>query len=154
MRGQSNFIVYIFALVIVVLLLIPMFFYLTDISSLSEKQLDLGSIVREQVNGGGVVIYFNSSNKQLYSSILVYRGDSNFTLVNVYYTNGSGVWFNITNDVCVEGQFHLTTNKLPQPLIYNFSITTKSFNYPLVLMIRAYNQTEFVQVLPNETAVA
>ena len=151
MKAQSEYIGFIIALVIIAVLLVPLMFYLINVSAPSSKPLDYQTVADLQINGGSVIIYYNSSNNPRYDSILVYKSNQGFELVGVYYMK-NGEILNITNQVEAINNGGVI-GSLPQPLIYNFTLPTYTFNYPLILQVNAYNATTFVLLQPNETAV-
>lgn len=153
MKAQSEYIGFIFALIIILILLIPLMFYLIDVSAPSAKPIDYQTVANLQINGGSVLVYYNSSNNPKYNFIIVYRPNANFTLDAVYYIY-KGEIVNITKDVYAVNQLKQKIGKLPQPLVYNFTIPTSVYTYPLILQITAYNTTTFALLQPNETAVA
>ena len=153
MKAQSEYIGFIFALIIILILLIPLMFYLIDVSAPSAKPIDYQTVANLQINGGSVLVYYNSSNNPKYNFIIVYRPNANFTLDAVYYIY-KGEIVNITKDVYAVNQLKQEIGKLPQPLVYNFTIPTSAYTYPLILQITAYNTTTFALLQPNETAVA
>ncbi len=108
--------------------------------------------------GVSVLIFFNStpppsssSNSKHYTSFIeVLRGNGNFILSAVFYANDS-VWYNITSQVrpLING---IPQGRLPQPLLYNFTLPNYVWNYTIVLQIEAYNVTVFAAIYPNELA--
>jgi len=159
MRGQSEFLGFIIVIIIILVLALPLLYILSNYSVPSEKNLDYVSIVDNQINGGSVLIFFNStppsSNSNHYTSFIeVLRGNGNFTLSAVFYTK-DGVWYNITSQVCAfkNGiKQPSIVGSLPQPLLYNFTLPNDVWNYTIVLQIEAYNVTVFAMAYPNESA--
>jgi hypothetical protein len=152
-RAQSEYIGFIFALIIVVALLIPLMFYLVDVSSPSSKPINYQTVANLQIEGGNVIVFYNSSYNPKYNLILVYRGSQNFVLTGVYYVY-QGKILNITKEVQAINQQGQAVGGIPKPLTYNFTVPEVAYNSPLILQISAYNTTVFVEVPPNETAIA
>jgi len=162
-KAQSEYIGFIIAIIIIVLILVPLFYILNNYSVPSAKQLDYVQVLKNQINGGGILIFFNSTYPKSSSSsvwanstLIVLKGNGNYTLTGVYYMKGS-VIYNVTSGVIpfiiASGQAQPLNGKhLPQPLIYNFSLPAYVWNSPVVLQINGYNVTVFAQVYPNETA--
>ncbi|MCY0860780.1 MAG: hypothetical protein OWQ54_10200 [Sulfolobaceae archaeon] len=154
-KAQSEYIGFIIAMIIIVLLLVPLFYILSDYSAPSVKSLDYQEVVDNQINGGSIMIFFNSTPKSSY--LEVFRGSDQYVLKAVYYTKG-GIWYNITSQIeafCeINGKKYYVSPSpyLPQPLIYNFTLPQYVWDYSLVLQIEAYNITVFATVYPNETA--
>ncbi len=154
LKGQSEFVGLLIVLIIVVIILVPLAILLFNYpqQQVTNYHINLAGVASKQVNGGSVLIYYNSTNKPN-PYLIVYKG-SNFTLAGVYYVY-QGKILNVTSQVnatkfTVSGPKYV--GKLPQPLIYNFSLPKTVFNDPLILQINAYNVTIFVNVYPNETA--
>lgn len=152
MRAQSEYIGFIVALIIIVALLIPLMFYLLNISSPSSKPINYQNVANLQVEEGKVIVYYNSSDIPKYNLILVYRGSQDFVLTGVYYMY-QGKILNITGKVQAINQQGYVVGGIPKPLIYNFTVPEAAYNLPLILQISAYNTTVFVELLPNETAI-
>jgi len=155
MKAQSEYIGLITLVIIMVIILIPLYLLLINYPVPSAKKYDYAGIIHKQVNGGGILIFFNSTpTKTPY--LLVLKGNGNYTLTAVYY-NKNGIWYNIT-PVVEAVKFTVSTPQtiggLPQPLIYNFSLPQYVWNYTLVLEIEGFNTTIFATVFPNETAFA
>ncbi|ARM76822.1 hypothetical protein [Acidianus manzaensis] len=148
MKAQSALIAFLIALILILVILIPAYYLLLNYSKPSVKSPDFAEIAQNQINGGSVLIYFNSS--PFNSQIIVFRGNSNFTLTGVfsiYY----GKIVNITNYVTAD------SSHLPLPLVYNFSISSVSkyfWNTTLIIQLQAYNVTVFATLYPNETAIS
>ena len=152
-RAQSEYIGFIFALIIVVALLIPLLFYLVDVSSPSSKPINYQTVANLQIEGGNVIVFYNSSYNPKYNLILVYKGSQNFVLTGVYYMY-HGKILNITKEVQAINQQGQVVGGIPMSLTYNFTVPEVAYNSPLILQISAYNTTVFVEVPPNETAIA
>lgn len=152
MKAQSEYIGFVIALIIITLLLIPLMFYLITISSPSARPVNYNTVANLQINGGSVLLYYNSSNNPKYNYIIVYKPNGNFTLNAVYYIYKGSI-ANITTQVSAVNQYKQIVGNLPKPLIYNFTVPTQYFSYPLILQVNAYNSTVFVLLQPNETAV-
>jgi len=155
MRAQSEYIGLIILVIIMVIILIPLYLLLINYPVPSAKKYDYADIIHKQVNGGGILIFFNSTpTKTPY--LVVFKGNGNYTLKAVYYDK-NGIWYNITS-VVKAVKFTASTPQiiggLPQPLIYNFSLPQYVWNYALVLEIEGFNTTVFATVYPNETAFA
>lgn len=152
MKGQSEYIGFIILVILVIALLVPLYLLLNNYSVPSAVNYDYASIISKQVNGGALLIFFNSTSKNPYLEVL--KGNANYTLTGVFYSN-KGVLNNITNQVhavkfTVAGpQF---VGSLPKPLIYNFSLPRCAWNYTIILQITGFNTTVFVTVFPNATA--
>ncbi|WP_337707824.1 hypothetical protein [Stygiolobus sp. RP850M] len=71
----------------------------------------------------------------------------------VYYMY-QGKTLNITKEVQAIDQQGQAVGGIPKPLTYNFTVPEVAYNLPLILLISAYNTTVFVEVPPNETAIA
>ncbi|MCQ4343983.1 MAG: hypothetical protein NO117_03380 [Sulfolobales archaeon] len=155
MRAQSEYIGLITLVIIMVIILIPLYLLLINYPVPSAKKYDYADIIHKQVNGGGILIFFNSTPTST-PYLLVLKGNGNYTLTAVYY-NKNGIWYNITS-VVEAVKFTVSTPQtiggLPQPLIYNFSLPQYVWNYTLVLEIEGFNTTVFATVYPNETAFA
>jgi len=138
-----------------VIILIPLYLLLINYPVPSAKKYDYADIIHKQVNGGGIMIFFNSTPAGT-PYLLVFKGNGNYTLTAVYYDK-NGMWYNITS-VVKAVKFTVSTPQtiggLPQPLIYNFSLPQYVWNYTLVLEIEGFNTTVFATVYPNETAFA
>jgi len=82
--------------IIIVLILVPLFYILNNYSVPSAKQLDYVQVLKNQINGGGILIFFNSTYPKSSSSsvwanstLIVLKGNGNYTLTGVYYIKGS-----------------------------------------------------------------
>ncbi|WP_221286640.1 hypothetical protein [Stygiolobus caldivivus] len=153
MKAQSEYVGFIFALIIVVALLIPLMFYLLDISSPSSKPINYQTVANQQVNGGTVIVYYNTSANPKYNQVIVYKSDPYFELTGVYYIYQGNI-VNITKQIQAVNSQGRTVGSLPKAVIYNFTVPAEAFNYPLILQVSAYNSTTFVLLPPNETAIA
>lgn len=151
-RAQSEYIGFIFALIIIVALLIPLMFYLINVSSPSSKPINYQTVANLQIEGGNVIVFYNSSSNHKYNLIIVYKGSQNFVLTGVYYMY-QGKILNITDKVYAINQQGQVVGDIPEPLTYNFTVPEVAYNLPLILQISAYNTTVFVEVPPNETAI-
>ncbi|MEM1645854.1 MAG: hypothetical protein QXL96_08320 [Ignisphaera sp.] len=163
--AQSSFIAYLIAVVLIVVILFSVYYVITDISKPSVKTLDFVQIAKNQINGGSVYIFFNSTppSKAQNITILVISGNGNFTLRCVYAVYG-GSFINITKYVYaakITPNSRVIIGPLPKPITYNFTsfsiIKIGNMNIPiwnttLVLQINAYNQTIFATMYPNSTA--
>jgi len=151
MKAQSEYLGFIIAIIVIILILIPLFLILSDYSVPSAKRLDYATIVGNQLNGGAIIIFFNSTPSK--SFLMVYRGNANYTLSAVYYDH-KGIWYNITSlvNATIKVNGVQKTVFLPAPLVYNFTLPSRVWNYTLVLQLEAYNVTVFATVFPNETA--
>jgi len=138
-----------------VIILIPLYLLLINYPVPSAKKYDYAGVIHKQVNGGGILIFFNSTPTGT-PYLMVFKGNGNYTLTAVYYDK-KGVWYNITS-VVKAVKFTVSTPQtiggLPQPLIYNFSLPQYVWNYTLVLEIEGFNTTIFATIIPNETAFA
>ena len=154
MEAQSTFVGFIIALLIVALILVPTFLLIFDYSKPTAKPFDVARIAKEQINGGSILIYFNSTPSKSY---LIVSKPVNYTeLVGVYMAN-NGQLLNITKLVQAvnftsTGVIVVGNLTKPYPLIYNFSLPTRAWNMTLVLQLTLYNVTVFATVYPNETA--
>mgnify|MGYP001773180282 CR=1 FL=1 len=154
MRAQSTFVGFIIALLIVALILVPTFLLILDYSKPQAKPFDLASIAKEQINGGSVFIYFNSTPSKSY---LIVPKPVNYTkLVGVYSIN-KGQLLNITSLVQAvkftpTGVTVVGNLTKPYPLVYNFTLPKRAWNTTLILQLAFYNVTVFATVYPNETA--
>ena len=154
MRAQSTFVGFIIALLIIAVVLVPTFLLILDYSKPTAKALDLARIGKDQVNGGPVFIYFNSTPSK---PCLLVPNPVNYTKLAGVYFEDKGQLLNITNlvqavkststGVAVVG--NLTK---PYPLIYNFTLPKRAWNTTVVLQLIYYNVTVFATVYPNETA--
>jgi hypothetical protein len=158
MKAQSEFIAFLIALILIVLIVIPLFYVVLDYSKPASRQLNFQQVLQRQVNGGSILILFNSTPTS--SSLVVLRGNANYTVNQVFYENG-GVWYNITNSVMAtvfsNGVNQVVTKngnplRLPLPLIYNFSLPGYVWKYTVVVQLSGYNVSIFATLLPNETA--
>jgi len=153
LRAQSEYVAFLIAIILIVAVLVPLFLLLSNYSVPGAKPVNYQTIAKEQINGGSVLIFFNSTPSK--SCLYVVHGNQNFVLQAVYYTKG-GIWYNITKYVeavtTVNGATQ--TYPLPAPLTYNFTLPKYVWNYTLLLQIEAYNVTVFASVYPNETAFA
>jgi hypothetical protein len=146
-KGISEYLGFLLAVIIIIVVLIPLLFLMSDLNSPGEKPQNQQGVINKQINGGGVLIYFNSS---VSPQLLVLGKYYNYTLTEVFVNNGSGVWYNITKlVVTIRGNYHL-----PLQLIYNFSLPRSAFNSQLTLHIIGLNTSVLISILPNETAVA
>ncbi|MCG3109516.1 hypothetical protein L3N51_01809 [Metallosphaera sp. J1] len=143
MKAQSEFIAFIIAIILVVIILVPLAFLVLDFSKPSAQQVDEISVLRRQIDGGSILLFFNSTPTQ--STLLTIRGGSNYTLDAVFY-DYHGQWINISNQIA--------SHSLPAPLIHNFTLPSYVWNRTLLLEISGYNVSVFATVLPNETAFA
>ena len=155
MKAQSEYIGLIIIVIIIVIILVPLYLLLMNYQVPSAKKYDYAGVINKQVNGEGILIFFNSTpTKTPY--LIVLKGNSNYTLTAVYYDK-KGVWYNITS-VVKAVKFTATTPQtiggLPQPLIYDFSLPQYVWNYTLVLEIESFNTTILATIYPNETAFA
>ncbi|ACP38963.1 hypothetical protein [Saccharolobus islandicus] len=158
-KAQSEYIGFIIAIIIIALVIIPLFYILSNYSVPSAKKLDYAQVLKNQINGGGILIFFNSTfpetSSALNSNLIVLKGSTNYTLAGVYYMK-NGVIYNITSNVkpfvFSNGIVTILNKNLPQPLIYNFTLPAYVWNYSVILQINGYNVTVFAQVYPNETA--
>ena len=163
-RGQSALIAFLIAIILILLILIPLYYLITDYSKPTVKPTDFAQVIKNQINGGSVLIFFNSTANSPNITLDVLSGNSNFTLVNIYATY-HGIFVNISKYVYavkITPTSKTFIGPLPKPLIYNFttySVITLSngveipiWNTTLVLEINAYNQTVFATVYPNSTA--
>ncbi|BCS94151.1 hypothetical protein [Metallosphaera javensis (ex Sakai et al. 2022)] len=146
MKAQSEFIAFIIAIILVVIILVPLAFLVLDFSKPSAQQVDEISVLRRQIDGGSILIFFNSTPSQ--STLLTIRGGSNYTLDAVFY-DYHGQWVNISNQITIQ-----SLQSLPAPLIHNFTLPSYVWNRTLLLEISGYNVSVFATVLPNETAFA
>jgi len=155
MKAQSEYIGLITLVIIMVIILIPLYLLLINYPVPSAKKYDYAGIIHKQVNGGGILIFFNSTPAKT-PYLVVLKGSGNYTLTAVYYDK-NGVWYNITS-VVQAVKFTVSTPQtvggLPQPLMYNFSLPQYVWNHALVLEIEGFNTTIFATVYPNETAFA
>ncbi|WP_338599124.1 hypothetical protein V6M85_09310 [Sulfolobus tengchongensis] len=151
MLGQSEYIGFIIAILIIIIILIPLFYILSNYSVPSVKNLNYNQVVVNQINGGSILLFFNSTPSK--SSLIVIKGDQNYTLVGVFYAN-NGIWYNVTSLVNSTVVKVNKVVKLPAPLIYNFTLPARVWNYTLVVQLDAYNTTVFAEIYPNETAFA
>ncbi|AHC51886.1 hypothetical protein SUSAZ_07985 [Sulfolobus acidocaldarius SUSAZ] len=155
MRAISDYIGFVIALVILVVLLIPLFLVLTNYSSPSTQQINYYPIISNQVNGGSVPIYYNATPNG--PTIIVFKQSGNYTLFGVYYLNGGKI-YNITQEVNViiissSGKVTNTGKTLPVALVYNFTIPKQYWNYTLILQLQAYQTTVYATLYPNTTAL-
>lgn len=151
MKAQSEYIGLIILIVLIIALLVPLYFLLSNYSVPSVVNYDYASIIKKQINGGALLIYFDSNSDRPY--LKIFKGNVNYTLTGVYYTK-KGVLYNITDQVyavkfTVTGA--QTVGKLPQPLIYNFSLPKFAWNHTIILQVTGFNTTVFVTVYPNST---
>ncbi|MQL56149.1 hypothetical protein [Acidianus ambivalens] len=143
MKAQSEYIGFIIAIILIVIVIIPLFFLLNNYDVPSVKTYNYCTVIEDKINGNGIIIYFNASPSK--PELVIYRGCSSYYLSGVYYEN-NGIWYNITSCISYNGK------KLPLPLIYNLTLPTQVWKYPLSLQIEAYNDTVFAIVYPNQTA--
>ena len=156
MRAQSTFVGFIIALLIVAFVLVPTFLLIFDYSKPTAKALDLARIGKDQVNGGPVSIYFNSTPTKSY--LIVPRPVNYIKLAGVYFAD-KGQLLNITNLVQVvmstpTGVVVVGNLTKPYPLVYNFTLPERTWNMTVVLQLIYYNVTVFATIYPNETAFA
>ncbi|MCH1771257.1 MULTISPECIES: hypothetical protein [Metallosphaera] len=144
MKAQSEFIAFIIAIILIVVILVPLAFLVLDFSKPSAQQVDEISVLRRQIDGGSILLFFNSTPSK--STLLTIRGGSNYTLEGIFY-DYHGQWINISNQIT-------SPHTVPAPLIYNFTLPSYVWNRTLLLEISGYNVSVFATVLPNETAFA
>ncbi|WP_369611134.1 hypothetical protein [Sulfurisphaera javensis] len=170
-KGQSTLIAFLLALLLIALILIPTYYLLLSYSKPSVKVSNFALIAKNQINGGSVsIFYYDAPGKDKGNiTLLLFSGNGNFTLTSVY-TIYNGSIINITKEVeaiIIKPTGNVPIGTLPQPLIYNFttestiSTTINNRNVLisvwqsiLILQIEAYNQTIFVTLYPNETALS
>ena len=156
MRAQSTFVGFIIALLIIAFILVPTFLLIFNYSKPTAKALDLARIGKDQVNGGPVFIYFNSTPTK---SCLIVPKPVNYTkLAGVYFVD-KGQLLNITDLVQVvvstpTGVVVVGNLTKPYPLVYNFTLPKRTWNTTVVLQLIYYNVTVFATIYPNETAFA
>ncbi|AGE71598.1 hypothetical protein [Sulfolobus acidocaldarius] len=155
MRAISDYIGFAIALIIIVVLLIPLFLVLTNYSSPSTQQINYYPIISNQVNGGGVPIYYNATPKG--PTIMVFKQSGNYTLFGVYCLS-NGKIYNITQSVGVitispSGKVTNTGKSLPVAMVYNFTVPAQYWNYTLILQLKAYQTTVYATLYPNTTAL-
>ncbi|WP_205835781.1 hypothetical protein [Metallosphaera hakonensis] len=150
MKAQSEFIAFIVAVILIVIILIPLAFLVLDFSKPSSQQLDEISVLRRQINGGSILLFFNSTPTK--ATLLTIKGGENYTLQGVFY-DYHGNWVNITGKVSYTAN-GISTYTFPAPLIYNFTLPAYVWNRTLLVEISGYNVSVFATVLPNETAFA
>ncbi|MGC9105020.1 MAG: hypothetical protein ACP5HQ_01140 [Thermoprotei archaeon] len=153
LKGQSEFIGLLVITLIIMIVLTPLVVSLLNYpqQQVVYYRVKLAQVAGSQVNAGSVLIYYNSTLK---SPMLIVLKKANYTLTGVYYTN-QGSLVNVTSYVYALNNTPTGTQvvgKLPQPLIYNFSLPSAVFNRPLTLQINANDVTFFVNVFPNQTA--
>jgi len=162
-RGQSALIAFLIAIILILLLLVPLYYLITDYSKPTAKPTDFAQVIKNQINGGSVLIFFNSTDNSNITLVTL-NGNGNFTLESVYATY-KGIFMNITKYIYTVK--NTPTSKtfigpLPQPLLYNFTVYNNItlstgvkipiWNTTLILEINAYNQTVFATIYPNSTA--
>ncbi|MEM0362464.1 MAG: hypothetical protein QXH75_01415 [Sulfolobaceae archaeon] len=157
MKAQSSFLGFLIAIVIIVLILIPTFLLILDYSKPSAKPYDLSQVIKRQINGGAIVIYFNSTPPSLSKPMLIVPKPINYTYLTAVYSIYNGQIINITTLVQVvkiKVPFSQVIGNLtkPTPLVYNFTLPSKFWNTTLILQLNYYNTTIFATVYPNETA--
>jgi len=95
MKAQSEYIGLIILVIIMVIILVPLYLLLINYPVPSAKKYDYAGLIYNQVNGGGILIFFNSTpTKTPY--LMVFKGNGNYTLKAVYYDK-NGIWYNITS---------------------------------------------------------
>jgi len=162
-RGQSALIAFLIAIILILLVLVPLYYLIVDYSNPSVKSTNFAQVIKNQINGGSVLIFFNSTPTSNIT-LLVLSGNGNFTLKSVYAVY-QGIFVNITNYIYAVKITPISKTfigPLPKPLIYNFTaynvITLSNgvkipvWNTTLILQINAYNQTVFATIYPNSTA--
>jgi hypothetical protein len=145
-KALADYLGVIIIVLIIIIAIIPLYFFFTTITSQSNKPTNLAQIVSQQISGGGILIYYNSTQNPI---IFINPPNANYTLLQVYYQY-RGLWVNITSSVTALGNSNV---KLPAQLKYNFSLPNTAFNNPLLLVVKAYNVTKFVYLLPNASAI-
>jgi len=162
-KGQSSLIAFLIAIILILLILIPTYYLITDVSKPSAKPIDFAQVIKNQINGGSVLIFFNSTANSPNITLLVLSGNANFTLADVYVVY-HGIFVNITKYVYavkITPTSKTIIGPLPKPIIYDFTaystITLQGVEIPiwnatLILEINAYNQTVFATVYPNSAA--
>ncbi|ABP95799.1 hypothetical protein HA72_1644 [Metallosphaera sedula] len=131
MKAQSEFIAFIIAIILIVVILVPLAFLVLDFSKPSAQQVDEISVLRRQIDGGSILLFFNSTPSK--STLLTIRGGSNYTLEGVFY-DYHGQWINISNKITPSVPAPSSTTS-PSPLTYGtelFSsrsqVTTSQFS--------------------------
>jgi len=161
--GQSALIAFLIAIILILLVLVPLYYLITNYSKPTAKPTNFAQIIKNQINGGSVLIFFNStSNSNI--TLLTFSGNGNFTLKDVYAVY-QGIFVNITKYIYaikITPTSKTFIGPLPQPIIYNYTayntITLSNgmkipvWNTTLILEINAYNQTVFATIYPNSTA--
>lgn len=162
-RGQSSLIAFLITIILILIVLVPLYYLIVDYSKPTVKPANFAQIIKNQINGGSVLIFFNSTaNSNI--TLVTLSGNGNFTLRGVYAVY-QGNFTNITKyiyAVKITPTSKTFIGPLPQPLIYNFTaynvITLSNgvkipiWNTTLILEINAYNQTVFATIYPNSTA--
>ncbi|AWR94245.1 hypothetical protein [Acidianus brierleyi] len=148
MRALSDFLAFIIILLIIVGAVIPLFLYLNSIYPQSSN-IDYSKLISNEVNGGTVLIYYNASPTK--PEIEILKPNSNYTLISVFIQ--TSVYVNISKNI------YGNSKALPLPLIYNFTMPNTIgkmpiYEMPILLEIRAFNTTNFIYMLPNETGIA
>ncbi|EHP69617.1 hypothetical protein MetMK1DRAFT_00023880 [Metallosphaera yellowstonensis MK1] len=141
MKAQSDFIAFLVVIILVVVILIPIAFLVLTFSEPSARQPDFTTVLTRQVNGGSILLFFNSTPSK--STLIVLRGgNQNYTLDALFYDN-HGIWDNISNVI---------TPPIPSPLIHNYTLPSYVWNKTILVQVGGYNVSIFALILPNETA--
>ncbi|QKQ99081.1 hypothetical protein GWK48_00530 [Metallosphaera tengchongensis] len=146
MKGQSEFITFLIAVILIIVVIIPLFLFMINVSEPSVKSLDTTSVLQRQINGGSILLFYNASPSK--PELLVLRGGGNYTLDAVYFL-GKGPWVNISSSV---RPIQSAQQHIPLPLTYNFSLPEYVWNETILVQISGYNVSVFATLLPNETA--
>jgi len=163
-KGQASLIAFIIAIILILLVVISTYYLINDLSKPSVKPIDFAQIIKNQINGGSVLIFFNSTANSQNVTLVVLSGNANFTLANVYAVY-NGMFVNVSKYVYavkITPTSRIIVGPLPKPITYNFTaysvITLPGgmkipiWNTTLILEIRAYNQTVFATAYPNSAA--
>jgi len=160
-KGISSLIAFLIAILIIVLILVPLYFLIIGYSNPQYKVSENNNFPSYQANSEEVTIYFNSRYYKSYSTsfLNISQPNPNYVLSAVYALYNS-TFVNVTSVVKTASS---SPSSLPSKMIYNFSfpdvysvnnIQIPLWNSTLILQIEAYNQTTFLTIFPNETAIA
>ncbi len=137
-KAQSNLIAFLIAMVVILVIVLALFFNISNVSSPGQDNINYHSIISQQVNGGAVLIYYNST---LPPYLKVFNTTSGYSLEAVYANEG-GVWMEVNS----------TSFPLQDGLKVYLPSTVADDEVSIELY--AYNVTQFAFASPNSTVVS
>jgi len=153
-KAQSNLIAFLIAIVVIILFVFGIFFAISDVSSPQEK-LDYHTVIQQQLDGGAVLIYFNSTSSPRLEVVNITAGTS-YQILQIY-TNQKGAWLPVNpTKVCldVNGKdepYSLSNPLEPGEVVY---LPSSSGDQEVSLLLSAYGVTQFAFAVPNSTVIA